>query len=97
MATNLASKVSLVTHAFEMSRLIRTSAGSRRWVIDSGSCVGIVGEGTVLDNEKKSTEDIHASMRLNTTSGEVIASNRLTVPLRSSTSADVLVMIGVLG
>lgn len=30
--------------------------GSRRWVIDSGSCVDIVGEGSVTKKEKNSVD-----------------------------------------
>lgn len=64
----------LVMHASSSSLLGEVSTGARRWVMDSGSCVAIVGEGSVTENEKKIVEDMEMPMRLSTASGEVTAS-----------------------
>lgn len=74
VATNHAPKVPLVTHASETSTSTSALAGSCRWVIDSGSCIDIVGEGTISKNERRSTEEMHAPMRPKTANGEAIAS-----------------------
>lgn len=64
----------------------------RRWVIDSGSCVDIVGESTVTKSEQKAVVELDEPMRLSTANGKVTVSKWLKVPLRSSMLANALVM-----
>lgn len=64
---------------------------SRRWVVDGGSCVDIAGGCTITDSQKNNIEEMETPMRTN---GDLIVSNRLKAPLRSSTSADALIMKG---
>lgn len=75
--TAIVSTVPLVTHALEMLSLTSTSARSRRWVVDSGSCVDIVGGGTIANSEKRNVKEVQAPMRLDAANGEVVASKRL--------------------
>lgn len=47
----------IVTHASDLSLLGGAATGSRRWVVDSGSWVDIVGEGSVTKEEKACVEE----------------------------------------
>lgn len=91
--TDTVSKVPLVTHASDVSNSKSMSARSLRWV-GRGACVVIIGEGTIINSERKRGDELHTPMRRNTADGEATASKGLKVPSRSSTSADTLVMKG---
>lgn len=67
------SNTPMVTHASDLSLSGEDAAGSRRWVVDSGSCIDMVSEGSVTKKERKSVEEMGTPMRLNTASGEVTA------------------------
>lgn len=84
----------LVTHASSSPLLGEVATGTRRWVIDSGSCVDIVGEGSMNKKEKKIVEDMDTRMRWNTANGEVRASIKVKVSLNTATTADALIMKG---
>lgn len=94
VATSLAPKVPPASLASEASSSKSASAGSRRLVVDSGSCVDIVG-GRHHCEHREGQCQMHTPMRLDTTNGDVIASRRLEVLVRSHKSADAVVMKGV--
>lgn len=84
----------LVSHASSSSLLGGVATGARRWVIHRGSCVDIVAEGSVTKKDKNIFEDVETPMRLNTANGEVTASEKVKVSLKTDTTADALTMKG---
>lgn len=84
----------IVTHTPHSSLSGDAATGPRRWVIDIGSCVDVVGEGFVTKKEKTCVEEASLPMRLNTANGEATGSKKLESPLRSSMTTDALTMKG---